>query len=124
MRLKSLSIIAATALSVSSSSIAQAQNTLLLYLQDVEIQCEDDQRPEVKKALNDMLTLPANELRTKLYKNYQGAPNKRNIITVLRNHAVPARHMELDENHFFEEVQTPEVKAELKKILNRYNKSE
>ena len=68
-------------------------NTVVVYLQGAERQSEDlDQRREIEKALNDMLTLTPDELRARRYANYQMEPGAWTIIQFLHRYFVPRSH--------------------------------
>jgi hypothetical protein len=77
-------------------------NTVIAYLQGAERQSEDlDQRREIEKALNDMLTLSPDELRKRRYANYQMEPGAWTIIQLLHGYFVPQELKGLDEARFY-----------------------
>jgi hypothetical protein len=62
-----------------------APNPLVAYLRGAELQCEDDaQRINVRRALDDLATLPLDELRVRRYADYQGTPGAWDLPRVLR----------------------------------------
>jgi hypothetical protein len=70
-------------------------------------------------AFKDMIDLPGAQLRAKRYKNYQGVPNQWANKTILDKHIVSVagdRVAHFDEDHFFQDIQAPDVRAELEKI--------
>jgi hypothetical protein len=67
-------------------------NTVVAYLQGAERQSEDmDQRREIEKALNDMLTVSPDELRKRRYANYQMQPGAWTIIDVFHKYFLPSK---------------------------------
>jgi hypothetical protein len=65
-------------------------NPIVAYLRGAELQCEDDsQRANIRRALDDLATLPIAELRARRYADYQGAPGAWDLPRVLRSHFVP-----------------------------------
>jgi hypothetical protein len=95
-------------------------NTVVIYLQGAERQSEDlDQRREIEKALNDMLTLNPDELRTRRYSNYQMEPGVWTIIDVLYNYFLPRKPAGLDESLFYRDVAEPLARAVIRDHLQR-----
>ena len=95
-------------------------NIVVAYLQGAERQSEDlDQRSEVEKALNDVLTLSSDELRARRYANYQMEPAAWTIIQLLHGYFVPQKLKGLDETRFYRDVTDPTAQAGLADILER-----
>jgi len=93
-------------------------NTVVAYLQGAERQSEDlDQRREIEKALNDMLTLSPDELRTRRYANYQMEPGAWDIIHLLHRYFVPEKLKGLDEARFYRDIAKPEARAVIQEHL-------
>lgn len=122
MNFKLLNILALLIIFVVSPSHGEHLNSLNTYLQDIEVQAEtDEQYIQVKNAFLDMLILPASELKMKRYKDYQGNPNRWSIQELLNRHVCPvsADHM-FNEKTFYKELETPEVKDSLTKIIRHF----
>jgi hypothetical protein len=86
----------------SAPAVAPAQNdaALVAYLRGAEIQAETDaQREVLRRALRDLASLPAAELRAARYPASDGRPAQRDVVQVLRGHLVPAtpQGVDLDE---------------------------
>jgi hypothetical protein len=95
-------------------------NTVVAYLQGAERQSEDtDQRREIEKALNDMLTLTPDELRKRRYANYQMEPGAWDIIYLLHRYFVPQKLRGLDETRFYRDVTDPASQAIIRDHLQR-----
>jgi hypothetical protein len=81
----------------SAIAAAQAGAALVAYLQGAEIQAETDaQRDVLRRALRDLASLPAAELRAARYPASDGRPGQRDVVQVLRGHLVPATSQGID----------------------------
>ena len=93
-------------------------NTVVAYLQGAERQSEDlDQRREIEKALNDILTLSPDELRARRYANYQMEPGAWTIIQLLHRYFVPRQLVGLDESRFYHDIADPAARAVVQERL-------
>jgi hypothetical protein len=97
----SASASASAAASAAAAVAAPATGTALVaYLRGAEIQAETDaQRDVLRRALRDLATLPAAELRAARYPASDGRPAQRDLVQVLRGHLVPTtpQGVDLDE---------------------------
>lgn len=96
----------------------QSQNQVYEYLKGAELQCEDDQRAEVIVVLNDLLTLPAEELKKKRYNNYVGIKEWPAPFFIER-HFVPDTLKCLNEEAFYKELADPRVKQIIGDFLEK-----
>jgi len=88
------------------------------YLDNVEIQYEtEEQKKNIKKALNDILTLNTEELKKQRYDDYRGNKNQWDIITLIMRYFVPDEKNKTLGNNFYKEIKKNNVKAKIKKIL-------
>jgi hypothetical protein len=98
----------------------ETQNYLYEYLKGAELQCEDVQEAEISHVLNDLLNLPAAELRKKRYKNYQGHPGKWTAPYFIERHFVPEEMKGVNEDTFYEDLKDPRVKEIIRSLLKQY----
>jgi hypothetical protein len=66
-----------------------ATNPVVAYLRGAELQCESSQVPNIRQALDDLVTLPATTLRARRYSDYSGTAGAWDLPRVLRSHFVP-----------------------------------
>lgn len=94
---------------------AADENEVVRYLKGAERQAEtDDQRREIRRALEDLATLPAPELRKKRYADASMKPGQWSLATLLRKYFVPAELHTIDEERLYEDAQRPEARAVVK----------
>jgi hypothetical protein len=99
-------------------------NAVVAYLQGADQQFENaGQGREIEKALNDMLTLSPDELRTRRYANYQMEPDAWTIIDILHKYFLPSKPTGLDQNRFFRDVTKPEARAVIQERLLEVKKA-
>lgn len=107
-----LFLIACTPPAPPSSHLAQ-------YLENAELQCEtEEQKENIHQAFRDMLTLSPEELKGKLYKNYQGIPEWQAHV-VLEKHFVPDSQMFLDKDTFYEDLKDPRAQKNIQQWLKK-----
>ena len=94
---------------------ATAENEVVRYLKGAERQNEtDDQRREIRHALEDLATLPPAELRKKRYADYSMKPGQWSLATLLHKYFVPPEPHTIDEARLYEDAQRPEARASVK----------
>lgn len=97
-------------------------NNIVQYLNGVEVQYEtQDQQQEIKQALNDMLNLDPDALRAKRYKNYEMEPGEWTAIDILDRYFVPATEVSIDSDNFYQNINKPETKKSIAKVLDDIN---
>jgi hypothetical protein len=94
-------------------------NVVVDFLKGAERQVEtEEQRREIRRALEDLLTLPAADARARRYADYQGKPGTWSATQLLQRYYVPAKPMALDEERFYRDAGTPEARAALERCLD------
>jgi hypothetical protein len=106
----------------SFAACAQDSSDLQLYnyLNGAELQVEtDDQRQEIKQALQDMLNLSPEELEKKRYKNYRMEANQWTLVELLQAYYFPQKPMALDDSiALYRETSDPKVRQIISKLLS------
>lgn len=98
----------------------QGPNSVVAFLQGAERQSEDlDQRLEIEKALNDMLTLKPDELRSRRYANYQMQAGAWTIIQLLHRYFASRGPVYIDEDRFYQDVTDPAARAVIQENLRK-----
>jgi len=101
----------------------KAENPVLEYFENVELQYEGKSQEEnIIAALNDILNLSESELRTRKYKDYTGKDNQWDLPTLISSHFVPDKSVSLG-NNFYHDVKTNEMQKKIKQILEQMRKS-
>lgn len=98
----------------------EPQNHVYEFLKGAELQCEDEQRPEVKQVLNDLLTLSGDGLKKKRYKNYKGQ-KEWTAAYFIERHFVPNSNKSLNQKKFYDELSDPRVKQVIQEYLEKMN---
>jgi len=96
---------------------AGEKNALGVYLENVELQCEMSQVENIKRALNDALTLSQEELESKRYEDYTGTPGQWDLRILFENHFVPDDPGKVLGDHFYEDIQSENVQSTIRNIL-------
>jgi len=95
-------------------------NPVTEYLKSVEVQCEtEEQRQTVVRALQDVLTLPEQELGRRRYADYAGRPEAWDLPTLLARYLVPDRQGRTFGPDFYADVKSPVVQPMVRRILGR-----
>lgn len=95
-----------------------APNAVAAYLEGAERQSEtDDQRREIRRALQDMLDLDAKALAARRYADYQLRPGRWTAIQVLERYFVPRTRTALDPATFYEDVKKAAAMEAVRKQL-------
>jgi hypothetical protein len=108
------------ALTSASSTPAATENSVAAFLKDADRQSEtDEQRKEIRRALQDMLEKSPNELRRTRYSDYQGRPKKWSIVELLNHYFVPSPMVALDDRDFFRDFRSPAARAAIQASSTR-----
>ena len=93
---------------------------LYTYLNGAELQVEtDDQRQEIKKALQNMLNLSPEVLKKKRYKNYRIEENQWTLVELLQAYYFPSKPMALEHDiSLYRETSDPKVRQIVSKLLS------
>ena len=114
-------VVASAAANTSAASATPAPaagNALVGYLRGAEIQAETDgQRATLRQALHDLQTLPAAELRAARYAAADGRAAQRDLVQVLRAHAVPPTPQALEIEQLLQDRETDAGRAVLRETL-------
>jgi hypothetical protein len=98
----------------------EQKNPVLDYFEGVEIQCENDsQRENIKIALNDILILAEEDLRSKRYADYSGKENQWDLPTLILRHFVPDRKGKSLGDNFYKDVKSEEVQKIIRSFLEK-----
>jgi hypothetical protein len=77
----------------------------------------DDQIQEIRLALQDLATLPPDELRRRRYSDYQMKAGQWNLPTLLMRYFVPADLQVVHEDALYRDAQAPEAKEVIRKQI-------
>ena len=95
-----------------AAASAAATNEVVWYLKGAERQAEtSDQRSEIRRALEDLASLPAAELRKKRYADASMQPGQWSLATLLQKYFVPADLHSIDEQRLCDHAQRPEART-------------
>ena len=98
------------------------QNSVMDYLQGAEIQYETDQQREtLVSAMGDALSLSAEQLKTKKYRDFLGKENQWDLPTLINKYFVPNQAEKTLGNNFYHDLKTKEAQTEIKNILAKLN---
>jgi hypothetical protein len=113
-------ITAFAVLSFAACAQESPEQPLYTYLKGAELQVEtDDQRQEIKTALQDMLNLPPEELKKKRYKNYRMEENQWTLVELLQAYYFPNKPMALEHTtSLYKEISDPKVRKIISKLLS------
>jgi len=91
-------------------------NPVADYLENAELQYEGKiQEENIRTALNDILNLTEEQLKSKRYKDYAGKEDQWDLPTLIYKHFVPDRKGKTLGNNFYRDVKAEEVQ---KKIID------
>ncbi len=91
---------------------------MVAYLEGAERQSEsDDQRREIRRALQDMLDLDPKALAARRYADYQLRPGRWTAIQVLERYCVPGTRTALGPATFYDDVKKPAAQEAVRKHL-------
>lgn len=99
-------------------------NTVVVFLRGGDLRWDTlDQGREIGKALNDMLTLGPDGLRTRRYANYEKGPSSWTIIQLLQRSFVSGKERKLDETWFYQDFAEPEARTMTREHLQALRKA-
>ena len=101
---------------------SRSGNLFARYFADMDLQVEtEDQMREIRRALNDALTLPLDEFRAQRYANYRMEPNSWTFGELLQAYfaGVPLSSVDVESDAFYEDTKKPAAIPVLKHLLNR-----
>ncbi|MCK4523592.1 hypothetical protein KAU15_01580 [candidate division WOR-3 bacterium] len=99
-------------------SCGKDENSVQNYLEDAELQYEGiAQEENIITALNDILNLSEEQLKTKTYQDYSGKENEWDLQTLIYKHFVPSEKGKTVGNNFYNDIKTNEVQEKIKWFL-------
>ncbi len=99
-------------------------NPVADYLKNAELQYEGKAQEEtIAAALNDILSLPDEQLKAKKYSDYAGTKDQWDLPTLISRHFVPDRKGKSLGDSFYCDVCSEEARREIRKILERMKSS-
>ena len=103
---------AASCRSPEKTSPTTTTNEVVLYLHGAERQAESSaQEAEILKALEDLRTLPAAQLKERRYADYSGTPGQWTLAQLLQKYFVPVPLRTIDEQALYRDAQEPAARA-------------
>ena len=101
----------------------KAENPVAEYFENAELQYEGEvQKENILTALEDILRLPEDELRTRRYKDYTGKDDAWDLPTLIYRHFVPDEQKNLGDN-FYEDVKTKEMQEKIERMIAQLRES-
>jgi hypothetical protein len=102
----------------------KAENPVAEYFENAELQYEGEiQKENILTALEDILRLPEDELRSRKYKDYTGKDDAWDLSTLIVSHFVPDGKKNLG-NNFYKDVKTKEMREKIKQMIAQINESD
>ncbi len=99
-------------------------NPVADFLKNAELQYEGKAQEEtVAAALNDILSLPEEALKSRRYSDYAGTKDQWDLPTLISRHFVPDRKGKNLGSVFYRDVRSDEARREVGKILERMKSS-
>ncbi len=99
-------------------SCGKDENSVLNYFENAELQYEGIvQEENIITALNDILDLSEEQLRTKTYQDYAGKENQWDLQTLIYKHFVPSGKGKSLGNDFYNDIKTNEVQLKIRWFL-------
>jgi len=104
------------------STATTSSNPLVLYLRGAELQCETDaQLANIRRALDDLATLPVATLRSRRYADYAGTLGAWDLPQLIRSHFVPENMRDAgvidDPSAFWTAAASEEVRVLARKMV-------
>ena len=99
-------------------SCGKDENHVLDYLEDAELQYEGIvQEENIITALNDILSLSEEQLKSRTYHDYVGKEDQWDLPTLIYRHFVPSEKGKTVGNNFYNDIKTNEVQLKIKWFL-------
>ena len=96
----------------------EKKNQTARYFDEVEVQYENDiQKETIIQVLNDILSMPGEELRRKKYPNYVGEKDVWDLPKIIYGYFVADDSQKTLGDDLYSEVKTDEVQIKIKKLL-------
>ena len=96
------------------------ENQVVDYFKNAELQCEGRMQEEnIVNALNDILSLSKEELKSKRYKDYIVKENQWDLPTLIYRHFIPDREGKFLGEKFYDDIKAKEVQEIIEKILQQ-----
>ncbi len=97
---------------------AAPANLVVRYFSDADLQAETRQQlREIRRALNDALTLPVAELRKRRYADYTMAPDRWTFGKLVGSYFMSTQPVDPESKKFYEDSKKPEATEVLKRRL-------
>ena len=94
------------------------ENETARYFNGVEIQYENEsQRDVIVQLLNDILSLPEQELRTRTYPDYAGHTGVWHLPEIIPRYFVPDDSQKTLGDHLYSELKTSQVQVKIRGLL-------
>lgn len=98
----------------------RATNPVAGYVDKAELQYETEaQKQNIVRALDDILTLSAQELEQRRYEDYTGKPNEWDLPTYVGKRFVPGKQGKTLGPKFYPDVKSARVQGQIRRILDR-----
>jgi hypothetical protein len=95
-----------------------SENLVVRYFADADLQAETRQQlREIRRALEDALTLPIAELRIRRYADYTMTVDRWTFGKLIGSYFMSAQPMDTESENFYEDSKKPEAVATLKRRL-------
>lgn len=106
-----------------TASATEKFNCVADFLNGAEMQLETrEQRLELQKALQEMLTVKPELLLKKRYKDYTMQPNRWNALNVLERYFVPNKRNHLEPNCFLSSISSASAHKAIERQLAHLDK--
>ena len=102
----------------------KSENPIMNYFENSELQYEGKlQEENIITALNEILSLSEEQLKTKRYKDYTGKEDQWDLPTLIYRHFVPDKKDKSFGNNFYHDIKSKEVQQKIKQILEKIKQS-
>jgi len=103
---------------LAASCSVTRENDVAAFLAGAERQSEsEDQKGEIRRALQDVLKLPPAELRGRRYADYQMRTNAWTVVELLQRYYVPRSRAFLDPETFYDQLRDRRVRTAVERHL-------
>ncbi len=101
------------------------ENDTEKYLKNIELQYEtEEQKQEIIKALNHVLSLDEKELQKQRYKDYQGKANSWDLSTLMYKYMVPNSSGSVIGANFYKDLKSDKAQKMILEILKKLESQE
>ncbi len=110
---------------IALTNCGKSENQVLDYFENAELQYEGElQEENIITALNDILNLSEEQLKTRTYQDYAGIENQWDLPTLISKHFVPSEKGKSLGKKFYNEVKTNKVQVKIEWFLNNIEQFE